>query len=440
MGEESLQNLLLLKLGDPNKFDLNRGALARVAGGGVHFSDELFKNKKDLVQIYLQVIQNRTIEMDGFIWPIDTLIIATSNNYEYNRFVSEKEESPIKDRCRICYVGHNTDYKLQIDLTSYSLGSAAQTTILGEPMHRDPNLIYAASIAVILTRLINSPGKLNEIETMKLEAGEIAGEKGIKTLLEVKDTANANPDVTKRWGQTGLGHRDLGRVLQILAAMAESNEGKCMFAKDVFKACERVIFDYVSESTDRDKYMKDLKIARQLYREQVKTALFNAYRDDPQAISKDVMNYVNMIIGSDAENMGPDKLWKYRDPQTHEMTSIKIDETYINSVEKRMGLNNKEQKDSHRNTIRKIYGQRISEDLNYNFMDNQKLVKAVTDVRLESDVQGAGSLVGALANRTNEENVNLNNRMVSTMRVKLGYCQTCAEKTIQYFCEKDDES
>src|SRR3989338_7181474 len=140
------------------------------------------------------------------------------------------------------------------------------------------------------------------------------------------------------------------------------------------------------------------------------------------------MNYVNMIIGSDAENMGPDKLWKYRDPQTHEMTSIKIDETYINSVEKRMGLNNKEQKDSHRNTIRKIYGQRISEDLNYNFMDNQKLVKAVTDVRLESDVQGAGSLVCALANRTNEENVNLNNRMVSTIRVKLGYCQTCAEK------------
>src|SRR3989338_3013105 len=31
LGEESLQNLLLLKLGDPNKFDLNRGALARVA-------------------------------------------------------------------------------------------------------------------------------------------------------------------------------------------------------------------------------------------------------------------------------------------------------------------------------------------------------------------------------------------------------------------------
>jgi len=81
LGEESIQRLL--HLSDPNnpyRFDLRRGALARVAGGGIHFSDEIFKNKKDLVQVYLGVIQNRNIEIDGFRWPIDTLSIATSNN------------------------------------------------------------------------------------------------------------------------------------------------------------------------------------------------------------------------------------------------------------------------------------------------------------------------------------------------------------------------
>jgi len=31
------------------------------------------------------------IEMDGFKWPIDTLIIATSNNSEFDTFLSEKE-------------------------------------------------------------------------------------------------------------------------------------------------------------------------------------------------------------------------------------------------------------------------------------------------------------------------------------------------------------
>lgn len=438
LGEESLQHILLLRLGDPNKFDLRRGALARVAGSGIHFSDELFRNKKDLVQIYLQVIENRNIELDGYIWPIDVLIIATSNNDAYNDFVSEGSEGPIKNRCRICYVSHNTDYKLQKELTNYSLGNQERTTVSGEGMHEDPNLNFAVSVGVVLTRLPHSE-KLTSVEMMKLEAGETAGEKGVKTLLEVKESVNANPDVTKRWGQKGLGHRDEGRILQILEAMPESNEGKCMFAKDVFKAFERVILDYVTEAVDRDKYIKDLKVARRLYREQVRTSIFKAYRDDPQAIRKDVMAYVNMIIGMDAENLGPEKIWKYKDPQAGEIKSIKIDTNYINSVENRLGLSNNERQESFRNSIRKIYGQRVSVDPNYDFTDNQELVKAVTDVRLESDVAGAGSLVGALANRTNEENLKIYNRMIDTMLNKLGYCLTDAQKTIEYFCEKVDE-
>ncbi len=119
LGEESIQRLLhITDTNNPFRFDLRRGALARVAGGGIHFSDEIYKNKKDLVQVYLGVIQNRTIEIDGYKWPIDTLIIATSNNSEFNRFLAEKEEAPIIDRCRICYVSHNTNYKLQKELTS----------------------------------------------------------------------------------------------------------------------------------------------------------------------------------------------------------------------------------------------------------------------------------------------------------------------------------
>jgi serine protein kinase len=113
LGEESIHT------NNPYRFDLRRGALARVAGGGIHFSDEIFKNKKDLVQVYLGVIQNRSIEIDGYKWPIDSLIVATSNNSEFHRFLSEKEEAPIVDRCRICYVSHNTNYKLQKELTLY---------------------------------------------------------------------------------------------------------------------------------------------------------------------------------------------------------------------------------------------------------------------------------------------------------------------------------
>ncbi|MGE0087315.1 MAG: serine protein kinase PrkA [Desulfococcaceae bacterium] len=439
LGEESIQRLLhITDTNNPYRFDLRRGALARVAGGGIHFSDEIFKNKKDLVQVYLGVIQNRNIEIDGFKWPIDTLIIATSNNSEFNRFLAEKEEAPIVDRCRICYVSHNTNYKLQKDLTAYTIGSEPRTTINRESLHQDPNLNYAASVSVVLTRLPYSE-KLTPVETMKLAAGEVAGEKSIKTLAEVIDTLNQNPDIVKRFGQKGLGQRNLGRALQLLIESSETNEGKCMFAYDIFKTLERVILDYVPDANDRTKYLEDIKTGKGLYRERIMTEMFNAYMDEPLAIRKDVMNYVNMIIGIDAENLGPDKMWKYKDPQSGELRALKIDERYIQSVEERLGLKTTEQRESFRTSIRKIYGQKISVNPDYDFMDNLELVKAITDVRLKSDIAGAGSLIGALANRTNEENQKLYDRMVDTMLNKLGYCKTCAQKTIEYFCTQEDE-
>ncbi len=437
-GEESIQRLLhITDTSNPYRFDLRRGALARVAGGGIHFSDEIFKNKKDLVQVYLGVIQNRSIEIDGFKWPIDTLIIATSNNSEFNRFLAEKEEAPIVDRCRICYVSHNTDYKLQEELTTYAIGSDTKTTLNKEDLHRDPNLNYAASVAVVLTRLPTSE-KLTAIETMKLAAGEVAGEKSIKTLAEVIDTLNHEPDITKRFGQKGLGQRNLGRAIQLLIESSETNEGQCMFAYDIFKTLERIVLDYVTDANDRAKFLEDLKTARGMYRERVMTEMFNAYMDEPLAIRKDVMNYVNMIIGIDAENLGPDKMWKYKDPQTGELQAMRIDERYIKSIEERLGLKTQEKRETFRTSIRKIYGQKISVDPNYDFMDNLELVKAVTDVRLKSDIAGSGSLIGALANRTNEENQKLYDRMIDTMLTKLNYCKTCAQKTIEYFCTQED--
>ncbi|MBI1919905.1 MAG: serine protein kinase PrkA [Geobacter sp.] len=439
LGDESIQRLLhITDTNNPYRFDLRRGALARVAGGGIHFADEIYKNKKDLVQVYLGVIQNRTIEIDGYRWPIDTLIVATSNNSEFNRFLSEKEEAPIIDRCRICYVSHNTNYRMQEQLTSYAIGGETKTTLLREDCHLDPNLNYSASVAVVLSRLPRSE-KLTPVETLKLAAGEVAGEKSMKTLAEVIDILNQDPDITKRFGQKGIGQRNLGRTMQVLAESSETNEGRCMVAHDVFRALERVVLDYVPDSSDRAKYLDDLKIAKGLYRERIMTEMFNAYMDEPYAIRRDVMNYVNMIVGIDAESLGPDRIWKYKDPQTGQLKALKIDERYVRNIEDRLGLKTEEQRESFRTSIRKIYGQKISVDPSYDFMDNLELVKSVTDVRLKSDIAGAGSLIGALANRTNEENQKLYDRMITTMRTKLGYCRTCAEKTIEYFCTQEDE-
>jgi serine protein kinase len=75
------------------------------------------------------------------------------------------------------------------------------------------------------------------------------------------------------------------------------------------------VLDYVTDANDRAKYIEDLKIAKGLYRERIMTEMFNAYMDEPLAIRKDVMNYVNMIIGIDAENLGRTKCGSTRTPR-----------------------------------------------------------------------------------------------------------------------------
>lgn len=443
LGEEDVGRLLFVTdANHPYRLNLRRGALARVAARGIHFADELFKNKPDLIQVYLGVIQNRSIEIDGFRWPMDTFIIATSNNDEYAEFANQQKQAPIIDRCRRCDVAHNTDYNLQGQLTAYVLGSDTKQTVTLAPLHEDPNLNYAASVAVVLTRLPHNADiakdKLTPVEMMKLAAGEVAGDKSIKTLAEVIDGLNHDPDITKRFGQKGVGQRGEGKAVQILGESSGTNEGQCMFAGDFFRALEQVVLDTVLDERERAKYLGDIELARGLYREKVVTALFNAYMDDPEGITKDVLNYVNMVVGTASETLGKERIWRWTDPQTKKMKAIKIDDTFINSVESRLGLTTAEKRESFRTSIRKIHGQKMVTDPNYNFMDNNDLVRAVTDVRLNSDIGTAGSLSGALANRTNETNQKLYDRIMSTMVNKLGYCATCAEKTIEMYCSKDN--
>ncbi len=270
---------------------------------------------------------------------------------------------------------------------------------------------------------------------MNLAAGDVAGEKSLKTLTELIDDLATNPDVTKRFGQAGLTHRNVGRAKTYLMSSSKTNQGKCFFAGDVFGALERVVLDYVLDNGKRQKYLDDIQIAERLYLKEVKRDVFNAYMDQPDAIEKEVRNYVNMVVGMDADNLGKDKMWPYKDPQTGEITAIKIDENWVTAVEARMGLKSKEQIKSFRSSIMKTYGQRLSNDADYNFMDNTLLVEAITETRFESDIGTESSLVGALANKASGDNAKIHTKMMGTMKEKLGYCETCAEKTIQYFAE-----
>ena len=207
-----------------------------------------------------------------------------------------------------------------------------------------------------------------------------------------------------------------------------------MFAGNAFVSIRREMYDSITDKKEQEWCLKVLEVAEALYKEKIKTEIFNAYMNDPEAIKKEVMNYVNMIVVS-SDDDGAEKIVRIR--EGNQERPLKIDETFINGVEQRLGLNTRETREQHRAQIRAIYARRVTQDPNYCFMDNEKLKKAVTEYRLNTDMSGAGSLAGALANPTNEENKKLFDRLFGVMIDKLGYCKTCARKTLEFYCKPD---
>lgn len=299
----------------------------------------------------------------------------------------------------------------QIFVPERNLEDTVKEYLKIKKVHQDPNFTYTVSVLTIVSR---TP------EMHNLTYAEL-----MNRLSRQKGPIIGDGDIKEEY---------LKRAIQASKKISDEEQEACVNVANFFKALKQVIADSVTDQADKDKYHEDITLTKKLYGERIKTDLFDAYVNEPHAAEKDVMNYVNMIIGLGSETIGPNKTWRFVDPLTRILKTIVIDEKFIDSVEERLGLRTREQKESFRNSIRKIYGWRISTNPGYDFMDNLELVKAVKDVKLESYIIGSGSLVGTLADKTDEENKQAYSRIIKTMLNEQGYCKICAEKTIEYFC------
>ncbi len=452
LGKLDITRQLLLGdqgLNHPYRFNLRQGALARAGGGGIHFADELFKNKEDLIKIYLGVIQNRVAEMDGMKWPLDMLIIATSNHSEYQEFASNKVNAPVLDRCHPCYVGYCTNRHEQRKLTEYALGNvAAKTTFMGERFHIDPHLVSLFSDAAVLTRLPD----LKKLERDDIEIGDLlrlsSGESANGTatpakLAEIVSELATRPDFRERFGMTGLSQRALERAFVILEGLEESNRDRCLHAQAGITALERAVRDDpVLDADQKRRYIEqDFEIAHDINLMRVNETVFNAYRDDPKALAQHVLQYVNLVVllggGEDVQD-GQEKL--YTDPLTKERRRLKVDMKFVKAIDERMGIRNEQERQKSHQMIRNAAMRRMmqptSDDLDAQYstlLEDRRLVNAVTDYVLKSDVNGASTLAGALSDLSNEPNKKLRSRILDVMTSKLGHCQRCAINALQEY-------
>ena len=276
-----------------------------------------------------------------------------------------------------------------------------------EGYHVDPNLIYVVSAVAVLTRLLGVNKHRRHIITNKL-----AKEKTLKNLDKLIKNLYEKGEVDSL---EGVGDKEITKTFKKLIELPETKEDKCVYAGNIFKALEKIVWE------SKAIYVPDLRTAEDMYRQRIKRDIADVYLGE-QSIKQGIKDYVNMVVGMVEGN-------------------IYIDEEYISQVEEGIGFKTEEERANFRFTIRKLYSLTVlgstqtPQIMGYEFTDDPSLVKGVTNAKLKQEVAAKYSLIGALTNE--EENKKSFEKLVNGMVLDFGYCNSCAKKTIEYFCTQE---
>ena len=202
IGSEDISKLDRYSEGDPRVLDLN-GAL-NVGNRGVVEFIEVFKNEIEYLHAMITATQEKVIPAPGrhgMVY-VDTVIVAHSNEAEWQKFKADHTNEAILDRIVVVKVPYNL--RLSEEVKIY------QKIIRHSDFHAHvaPHTLEVASMFAILSRLEPTP-KCDLMTKLKLYSGEEVIEKGRTKKIDVRELR----DDAKREGMNGISTRFIMKAL-----------------------------------------------------------------------------------------------------------------------------------------------------------------------------------------------------------------------------------
>ena len=227
---------------DPRIFSLN-GAFNVGNRGLVEFI-EVFKNDVEYLHTIITATQEKSIPSPGkgsMIY-FDGLIIAHSNEAEWNKFKSDHTNEAILDRIVKIEVPYCLELSEEIKIYEKILKKS------NFDAHIAPHTMEIASMFAILTRLLPSM-KVDPITKLKLYNGEEIVEKGTTKridVLELKEEAGTME------GMKGISTRFIIKAIDNALSNAEH---KCINPLSVMESIIKSVKDMDISQEDKKKYL-----------------------------------------------------------------------------------------------------------------------------------------------------------------------------------------
>jgi serine protein kinase len=406
IGSEDISKLDKYSEGDPRVLELN-GAFNVGNRGMVEFI-EVFKNETEYLHAMITATQEKFVPAPGRHGTIyvDSVIVAHSNEAEWQKFRADHTNEAILDRIVVVKVPYNLRLSEEVKIYQKILRNSDFRA------HVAPHTLEMASMFAVLSRLEQTP-KCDLVTKLRLYNGEEVIEKGRTKKINVQELR----EEAKREGLSGISTRFIMKALD--NALSES--GRCINPINVREALISMIKDQDIADDTRKLYLEFLqdilhKEYLELLEKEITKAFVYSYQEQADALFQNYLDHAEAYVNKT----------KVKDRNTRE--ELQPDEGFLKSVEEQIAIIGSAADGFRQEVIAYLWAaSRRGERVSY---QSYEPLKDAIEKKLMSSVRDMSRVITKARTR-DEEQIGKYNTMVKSL-LDNGYCEYCVDVVLKY--------
>jgi serine protein kinase len=406
IGSEDISKLDKYSEGDPRVLELN-GAFNVGNRGIVEFID-VFKNETEYLHAMITATQEKFVPAPGRHGTIyvDSVIVAHSNEAEWQKFKADHTNEAILDRIVVVKVPYNMRLSEEVKIYQKILRNSDFRA------HVAPHTLEMASMFAVLSRLEPTP-KCDLMTKLRLYNGEEVVEKGRTKKINVQELR----EEPKREGMSGISTRFIMKSLD--NALSES--GRCINPINVREALISMVKDQDIADDMRKQYLEFLqdtlhKEYLELLEKEITKAFVYSYQEQADALFQNYLDHAEAYVNKT----------RVKDRNTRE--ELQPDEGFLKSVEEQIAIIGSAADGFRQEVIAYLWAaSRRGERVSYQIYEP---LKEAIEKKLMSSVRDISRVITKARTR-DEDQVGKYDAMAKNM-LDNGYCEYCVDVVLKY--------
>lgn len=407
-GSIDISKMDLYSEDDPRIFSLN-GAFNVGNRGLVEFI-EVFKNDVEYLHTIITATQEKAVPSPGkgsMIY-FDGVIVAHSNEAEWNKFKSDHTNEAILDRIVKVEVPYCLELNEEVKIYEKILNKS------NFKAHIAPHTIEIAAMFAILSRLVPS-AKVDPMTKLKIYNGEEIVEKGTTKKIDI---AELREEAGQYEGMKGISTRFIIKAID--NALSDS-EYDCINPLSIMESIIKSIKELDIAADDKKKYLGFIqdtirKEYNKVLEKEISKAFIHSFREQAESLFNNYIDNAEAFVNKS----------KIKDPSTGE--ELNPDEEFMRSIEEQIGVYEASAKGFRSDvTSYMFYIVRKGGELDYT---SYEPLKEAIEKKLIASVKDLSRIITKSKVR-NKEQAEKYDSMVEEMK-KNGYCLHCCDVILKY--------